>query len=51
MESLERSTPRPFTEHERDEIRRHQARAYGWTFVVSGLEHPKFVQIVRQLTQ
>ena len=51
VESLERSTPRRFTEHERDEIRRHQARAYRWTFMVSGLEHPNFVHIVRQLTQ
>jgi hypothetical protein len=51
VESLECSTPRRFTEHERDEIRRHQARAYRWTFMVSGLEHPNFVHVVRQLTQ
>jgi hypothetical protein len=27
-----------------------QRRAYRWTFLVSGLEHPNFVRIVEQLT-
>jgi hypothetical protein len=50
VESLERSTPRVFTAHERDEIRRHQARAYRWTFLASGLAHPRFLEIVGELT-
>jgi hypothetical protein len=50
VESFERTTPRAFTAHERDEIRRHQARAYRWTFLVSGLAHPRFLQTVRSLT-
>jgi hypothetical protein len=50
VESLERSTPRVFTAHERDEIRRHQAHAYRWTFLASGLAHPRFLEIVRNLT-
>ena len=32
------------------EIRAHQQRAYRWTFLVSGLQHPNFVAIVEQLT-
>jgi hypothetical protein len=50
VESLERITPRTFTPHERDEIRRHQAQAYRWTFLVSGLAHPQFLRVVRRLT-
>ena len=26
-------------------------RAYRWTFIVSGLEHPNFVRIVTELTE
>jgi hypothetical protein len=36
--------------HRAQEIRAHQQRAYRWTFLVSGLQHPKFVRIVEQLT-
>jgi hypothetical protein len=50
IDALQRATGRTFTEAERDEIRTHQRRAYRWTFLVSGLEHPKFVRIVEQLT-
>jgi hypothetical protein len=50
IEALERTTGRAFSEGERDEIRSHQRRAYRWTFLVSGLEHPNFVQIVNELT-
>ena len=35
----------------RSEIRSDQRRAYRWTFIVSGLEHPKFVRIVGELTE
>ena len=50
VESLERSTPKAFTAHELDDVRRHQARAYRWTFLASGLEHPRFLETVRRLT-
>jgi hypothetical protein len=50
IDALERAGGRAFTGAERDEIRAHQQRAYRWTFLVSGLEHPKFVRIVEQLT-
>jgi hypothetical protein len=50
VESLEGCTPTRFTAHELDDIRRHQARAYRWTFLASGLEHPRFLETVRRLT-
>jgi hypothetical protein len=50
IDALQAATGRRFTEAERDEIRTHQRRAYRWTFLVSGLEHPNFVRIVDQLT-
>jgi hypothetical protein len=50
IDALQAATGRRFTEAERDEIRTHQRRAYRWTFLVSGLEHPNFVRIVEQLT-
>jgi hypothetical protein len=51
IESLERATGRTFTAEERAEIKVHTLRAYRWTFLVSGLEHPSFVQIVSELTR
>jgi hypothetical protein len=50
IDALQAATGRRFSETERDEIRTHQRRAYRWTFLVSGLEHPNFVRIVDQLT-
>jgi hypothetical protein len=50
FESLERATGRTFTADERTEIVEAQRRAYRWTFLVSGLEHPKFTEIVDVLT-
>jgi hypothetical protein len=50
IDALQAASDRRFTEAERDEIRTHQRRAYRWTFLVSGLEHPNFVRIVEQLT-
>jgi len=47
---LQLATGRTFSEPERDGIRTDQQRAYRWTFLVSGLEHPNFVRIVEQLT-
>ncbi len=50
IEALEKIAERRFADTEREEIRTLQQRAYRWTFLVSGLEHPKFVQIVEELT-
>jgi len=50
IEALEHATGRSFTEAEKSEIRGAQQHAYRWTFLVSGLEHPKFTQIVADLT-
>jgi hypothetical protein len=50
IDALQIATGRTFSEPERAEIRTHQQRAYRWTFLVSGLEHPNFVRIVEQLT-
>jgi hypothetical protein len=50
IDTLERGAERTFTESERELIRVHQQRAYRWTFLVSGLEHPNFVRIVGQLS-
>ena len=50
IEALEGATGRTFSGDEKDEIRTHQRRAYRWTFLVSGLEHPNFVKIVSELT-
>jgi hypothetical protein len=51
MDALQQATGRTFTDVEQDEIRTHQRRAYRWTFLASGLEHPNFVRIVEQLTK
>ena len=48
--SLEKAIGRRFSDEEKAEIKRSTHRAYRWTFLVSGLEHPKFVQIVSELT-
>jgi hypothetical protein len=50
IDALQQASGRTFTNDERDEIRAHQRRAYRWTFLVSGLQHPNFVRIVEQLT-
>lgn len=50
LKSLERAIERNLSKDEREEIRYRQRCAYRWTFLVSGLGHPKFVQIVRELT-
>ena len=51
IDALQRATGRQFSDAERDEIRIEQLRAYRWTFIVSGLEHPNFVRIVNELTE
>jgi hypothetical protein len=50
LDALQAATGRIFTDDERDEIRSHQRRSYRWTFIVSGLQHPNFVDIVEQIT-
>jgi hypothetical protein len=50
IEALESSIGRVLTADDKDEIRSAQQRAYRWTFLVSGLEHPKFAEIVSELT-
>ena len=51
IDALEDATGRTFDGQEREQIRVHQQRSYRWTFLVSGLEHPRFVQIVDELTK
>ncbi|MBT5809795.1 MAG: hypothetical protein HOI19_05440 [Rhodospirillaceae bacterium] len=51
IEALEKATSRMFTDAEKDEIRTHQQRAYRWTFLVSGLKHPKFVTTVAEFSK
>ena len=48
--SLEKAIGRTLSEKDREEIKRNTHRAYRWTFLVSGLEHPNFVKIVSELT-
>lgn len=48
--ALERATGRTFTPEERDEITRETQRAWRWTFLVSGLQHPRVVEIVSEIT-
>jgi hypothetical protein len=50
IEALQLACGRTFSDADREEIRAHQRPAYRWTFIVSGLEHPNFVAIVKQLT-
>jgi hypothetical protein len=49
--SLEKAIGRTLSEKEKVEIKRNTHRAYRWTFLVSGLEHPNFVRIVSELTR
>ena len=51
LAALGRVAGRNFTSDEADEIRASQRASYRWTFLISGLEHPNFVQIVGQLTE
>ena len=50
LESLATALGRKLSKEEKDEIKRNVHRAYRWTFLVSGLEHPNFVRIVSELT-
>jgi hypothetical protein len=48
--ALEQATERRFTKAEKEEITTNTQRAWRWTFLVSGLEHPNFVKLVGELT-
>ena len=50
IEALETVTGRTFTDAEKEEITTKTQRAWRWTFLVSGLEHPNFVKLVSELT-
>jgi hypothetical protein len=50
IDTLERAARRSFNESDRENIRVQQQHAYRWTFLVSGLEHPDFVNIVGRLS-
>jgi hypothetical protein len=51
LESLEKAIGRTLSDRDKEEIKRNTHRAYRWTFLVSGLEHPNFVKIVSELTR
>jgi hypothetical protein len=51
IEALEQATGRAFTEPERREISEKTLRAWRWTFLVSGLEHPNVVKLVSEITR
>jgi hypothetical protein len=51
IENLEKATGRTFTASEKDQITAHQHRAYRYTFLVSGLDHDKFINVVGQITK
>lgn len=50
IDALEAATGRAFTEPERQEISAKTLRAWRWTFLVSGLEHPNVVKLVGEIT-
>jgi hypothetical protein len=50
IEALEIAAGRVFTQPEREEITVKTLRAWRWTFLVSGLEHPNVVRLVDEIT-
>lgn len=50
IEALETVTGRTFTEAEKEEITTETQRAWRWTFLVSGLQHPNIVKAIGELT-
>jgi hypothetical protein len=51
IDALEVATARVFSEAERAEITAETLRAWRYTFLVSGLEHPKVVKVVEEITE
>ena len=50
IEALEKVTGRTFAAAEKEEITTKTQRAWRWTFLVSGLEHPNIVKAIGELT-
>ncbi len=50
IDALEVATGRVFTEAQRAEIADSTLKAWRWTFLVSGLEHPNVVKLVSEIT-
>lgn len=50
IEALERAAGRTFTDAEKEEITTNTQRAWRWTFLVSGLEHPNIARAIGELT-
>jgi hypothetical protein len=50
IDALEAATARVFTEAERAEITASTLKAWRYTFLVSGLEHPNVVKLVEEIT-
>ncbi len=48
--ALERATGRSFTDDDKAELTEKTQRAWRWTFLVAGLEHPNFVKMVNETT-
>ena len=50
IDALQAAKGRVFTADERDDIAAKTLHAWRWTFLVSGLEHPKVVKLVEEIT-
>lgn len=50
IDALEVATGRDFTAEERAEITAETLKAWRWTFLVSGLQHPNVVKLVDEIT-
>ena len=50
LESLEKAAGRRLSVVEKADIRQAQIKAYRWTFLVSGMTHPRFDRSLRELT-
>ena len=50
IDALETVTGRAFSQAERDEITAETLKAWRYTFLVSGLEHPNVVKLVEEMT-
>ena len=50
IDALEAATGRRYSEVEREEIARETLKAWRYTFLVSGLQHPNVVKVVEEIT-
>ena len=50
LECLSKAVGRTFTDAEKHEILTKQARAYRWTFLLTGMTHPNFDRTLRELS-